>query len=86
MKKRADRIETYETGHEDFLVDVVDKYDRTAQEHVYEAWIYRESVGMKVMIYGVLAEKSGSFEGFCACLDDDLEEFYNMYDRKTERG
>ena len=86
--KRRDIINmvTYETGHEDFLIDAVDKYENVdgEQDHVYEAWLYRESMGMKQMIYGMLAERYGTFEEFCKDLeDDDFDEFYGPYDRKV---
>ena len=86
MKRRETaKVITYETGHEDFLIDAIDKYDETAQEHVYEAWLYRESVGMKQMINGMLAERyKWSFEDFCKDLEeDDFDGFYGPYDRKV---
>lgn len=83
MKRREQTVITFETGHDNFLVDAVDTYDTTAQgqEHVYEAWIYRENMGVKMVMFGVLAEQSGSFEGFCAGIKN-LDEFYDIYDKE----
>ena len=93
MKRRETAtVITYETGHEDFLIDAIDKYDETAQEHVYEAWLYRESKCMKVRFDGfTVGAKCAYFEAFCACIKkyelDELyglyDEFYGLYDKKV---
>ncbi len=84
--RKEESVVTYETGHEDFLVDAVDKYDMTdnGKEHIYEAWIYRESEDTKKMIYGELAGAYRTFEEFCADLEeDDFDVFYRRYDREV---
>lgn len=87
MQRRMEKnVITYETGHEDFLIDAVDKCEKTewGSEHVYEAWIYRESEDTKKMIYGEPAGAYRTFEEFCADLEeDDFDVFYRRYDREV---
>ena len=86
MKKRdIINTATYETGYEDFLIDVVEKYDSMGQENVFEIWIYRESMGVKMLAYGVPTRTNGGrFDGFCAGLEaDDFDEFYDIYDEEV---
>ena len=69
MKKTNTITEAYETGREDFMVDIVQTEDRG--EAVFEAWLYRRSVGVKTLLYGVPAEHTtaGAFyESVAECM------------------
>ena len=69
MKKTNTITETYETGREDFMVDIV--RTESKGESVYEAWLYRRSVGVKKLLYGIPAKHTtdGAFyESVAECM------------------
>ena len=73
-------VVTYETGHEDFLIDVVRGSD------AYDVWLYRESWGPKLYVT-TMPSTAMEFEEFCASLEKgmDLAEDYATYYEMLER-
>ena len=80
MKKADITVETYETGREDFLVDVVRTVDKG--EEITEAWLYRRRMGMKMLMYGLYA-KHTPYEAFASGIEDSLDEFCEAYDEEV---
>lgn len=51
---RADiTVETYETGRDDYMVDIVRSYSPEDGATTYEAWIYRREGAIKTHIFGL---------------------------------
>ena len=42
---------SYSTGHEDFIIDIVETEDMDG-EPMFETWLYRENTGMKSYVVG----------------------------------
>ena len=55
IKKAAYKTTTFETGKENFLLDIVEfkeTFKDGTKEEMYEAWIYRTDIGIKKHIIG----------------------------------
>lgn len=87
MKKtdKIERIETYETGYENFLVDLVFTKDAVEKEDMVEAWLYREDMGIKESMFGVLLRQVKEF-GLTPeeMVESNLanEDYYESYDER----
>ena len=82
-KKEGIIVDVYEVGKEDFRVDVI-----TIKEEaftVYEAWLYRKTIGIKSLMFGCDA-KDIAYEDFCRLIEANLNDIdgYNYYDNYDE--
>lgn len=48
---KGNKMTTYKTGHEDFIIDIVETTDIDG-EQMYETWLYRENTGTKHFVIG----------------------------------
>ena len=86
MKKAGIVMEAYETGHEDFLVDIVtDTTHRNPELHIHEAWLYRKGMGAKMYMFGVPVGNS-TREDFLELVEDNLRynPYYKDYDEDVQ--
>lgn len=68
---------TYETGHEDFMIDIVES------RYIYEAWLYREAEGRKDIMFGIERE-FWTMEEFLNKVEELLPKYIKFYDEETE--
>ena len=65
---RADiTVETYETGRDDYMVDIVRSYSPEDGATAYEAWIYRRNGAIKTHVFGL---DDVSYEEFRAYVEE----------------
>ena len=81
MIKVASIVETYETGREDFLVDVVMAYRNGVE--VRQVWAYRRSRGVKMICFSDVGTIPRT--EFMTCVECIPSEFYEAYDRTLAR-
>ena len=51
MRKLDWKTTTFETGHEDFLIDIVESVDQFG-DAIFETWLYRKDTGIKAFVVG----------------------------------
>ena len=80
MRRAFTKTQTYITGYEDFLVDVV--MTRADGVEIYEAWLYRRSRGAKLRCFhdeGTIPRTE-----FMECVESLPDVFYECYDEVLE--
>ena len=77
LRERNTVTTTYETGREDFMIDVVES------GYVYEAWLYREAEGRKEIMFGIERE-FWTMEEFLNKVEELLPKYIRFYDEETE--
>lgn len=77
MKKANIKTTTYETGFENFMIDI------TETDEEYGAYIYRSDCGLKNFIYGVL-KSTTTLREFKEMLENTMTEDMYFYDKDVE--
>lgn len=77
LMETENRTTTYETGHEDFMIDIVEF------GYNYEAWLYREAEGRKDLMFGVERE-FWTMEEFLSKVERLLPTYIRFYDEDTK--
>ena len=80
MRKAGIVTETYETGNEDFMVDIIRMEDKG--DEVFGAWLYRSHMGMKMFMYGVPARVM-SYQDFIDSVKANMDEYFEDYDEEV---
>lgn len=78
------KTETYEAGYENFLIDIVEKTAEVGQnletiekKDVVEAYLYREDMSTKKLMFGVKGRNTPEFQ---QSLMNSLELYVQQYD------
>lgn len=94
MKATAYKTETFMTGHEDFMIDIVEHTVefKTGSEKIRDVWLYRQDVGIKTYVIGELETywKGQSVPTFAKLTCDYLKQYifndgsnwYEYYDEE----
>lgn len=57
MRKLDWKTTTFETGHENFLIDIVESVDQF-DDAIFETWLYRKDTGIKTFVVGEMKKNS----------------------------
>lgn len=73
---RADiTVETYETGRDDYMVDIVRSYSAEDGATAYEAWIYRREGAIKTHIFGLDDVDYAEFRAYVEDMIEKTDDF-----------
>ena len=78
MKKAGIFSDIYETGHENFLVEI--DAEESADGVEYGAWLYRKDMGVKMYMFGVY---DLNYAEFISLVEANLPDYYDMYDEEV---
>lgn len=84
MKKAKDMVEVYETGREDFLVDIARMTDDDSED-VYTAWLYRRGKVAKLMMCVIPAYQISKDVFLTAMVEKIIGDYYERYDKAVEK-
>lgn len=82
MKRRDDiKTVTFEAEY-GFMVDVVDNKDWINHEPVWDVWLYRDSIGYKMYMFGFPKDQTPDIEEVIEITERNLPEYYPDYDEQ----
>lgn len=74
MKRKENKTTTYEVG--EALIDIV-------EAELYEAWIYKENAGEKMLMFSCVKDQQ-TLEEFVETVEANAEEYLDQYKRECE--
>jgi len=80
MKKTDIKTTTFETGYEDFMVDIVEKED------AFDVYLYRGSARWKDYLFGLSKKYVATLDLAAEIVEGNLLDYvgYHFYDQKTD--